>query len=122
TLLALAMIDAVAESGYRQTTVADVIARARLSRKTFYEHFANKQECFLATYDQISARAIRRMERAYEEADGWPGRVEAAIRVLFEAAIESPGAVRLVLIDINALGPAGAETSGRPSVPYQPLC
>jgi AcrR family transcriptional regulator len=119
TLLTLAMIDAVAENGYRQTTVADVIARARLSRKTFYEHFANKQACFLATYDQISARAIRRMEQAYEQADGWPGRVEAAIRALFEAAIENPGAMRLVLLEINAAGPAGIERREQSILHYE---
>jgi AcrR family transcriptional regulator len=117
--LALAMIDAVAEQGYGKTTVADVISRAGVSRKTFYRHFSNKQECFLATYDQISARAIRRMEQAYQDADGWPGRVEAAIRALFEAAIESPGAVRLVLIEINALGPAGIERWERSIVHYE---
>ncbi len=111
--LALAMIDAVAVKGYRETTVADVIARARLSRKTFYEHFANKEECFLATYDQIAVRAVRRMQLAHEQADGWPGRAEAAIRALFEAAIENPGAARLMLLEINALGPAGIERRER---------
>jgi AcrR family transcriptional regulator len=113
TRLALAMVDAVGENGYRQTTVAHVTARARLSRKTFYEHFSNKQECFLTTYDQVMARAVRRMERAYQEAEGWPDRVEAAIRALFEAAIENPGAVRLVLLEVNALGAAGFERRER---------
>jgi len=117
--LALAMIDAVAEHGYGKTTVAHVISRAGVSRKTFYRHFSNKEECFLATYDQISARAIRRMEQAYQEGVGWPGRVEAAIGALFEAAIESPGAVRLVLIEINALGPAGIERWERSIVHYE---
>jgi AcrR family transcriptional regulator len=117
--LALAMVDAVAERGYATTTVADVIARAGVSRKTFYQHFSNKQECFLATYDQISARAIRRVEQAYQEADGWPGGVEAALGALFEAAIENPGAVRLVLIEINALGPAGIERWERSIVHYE---
>jgi AcrR family transcriptional regulator len=117
--LALAMIDAIAEHGYGKTTVADVISRAGVSRKTFYRHYANKQECFLATYDQISARAILQVEQAYQEADGWPGRVEAAIRALFEAAIENPGAVRLVLIEINALGPAGIERRERSIVHYE---
>jgi AcrR family transcriptional regulator len=111
--LALAMVDAVGENGYRQTTVADVTSRARLSRKTFYEHFANKQDCFLTTYDQIMARAVRRMEQAYQEADGWPERAEAAIRALFEAAVENPGAVRLVLLEINSLGAAGLERRER---------
>jgi AcrR family transcriptional regulator len=119
--LALAMVDAVAEKGFMATTVADVSTRAGVSRKTFYEHFSNKQECFLATYDQVSARAIRRMEHAYEEADGWPGRVEAAIRALFEAAIENPGAVRLALLEINALGPAGIERRERWILHYERL-
>ncbi|MCW3056335.1 MAG: transcriptional regulator, TetR family [Solirubrobacterales bacterium] len=117
--LALAMIDAVAEKGYRESTVADVIARAGVSRKTFYQHFANKQECFLATYDQISARAIRRLEQAYQSAEGWPGRVEATIQELFEAAIENPGAMRVVLLDINALGQAGIERRERSRVHYE---
>jgi AcrR family transcriptional regulator len=107
------MVDAVRENGYRQTTVALVTARAGLSRKTFYEHFSNKQECFLTTYDQVMTRAVRRMERAYQEADGWPERVEAAIRALFEAAIANPGAVRLVLLEINAVGAAGFERRER---------
>ena len=43
------MIDAVGEDGYRETRVADVIARAGVSRKTFYELFDNKQDCLLVT-------------------------------------------------------------------------
>jgi AcrR family transcriptional regulator len=113
------MIDAIAEHGYAKTTVAHVSAHAGVSRKTFYQHFSNKEDCFLTTYDQISARAILGVERAYEEADGWPGRVEAAIRALFEAAIENPGAVRLVLIEINALGPAGIQRRERSIVHYE---
>ena len=45
------MADAVAENGYAATTIADVVSRAGVSRKTFYEHFDGKQECFLALYD-----------------------------------------------------------------------
>ncbi|MGB8875435.1 MAG: helix-turn-helix domain-containing protein, partial [Solirubrobacteraceae bacterium] len=46
-----AMVEAVADKGYARVTVADVIERAGVSRKTFYEQFANKEECFLAAYD-----------------------------------------------------------------------
>jgi AcrR family transcriptional regulator len=111
--LALAMIEAIAEKGYRATRVADVIARAGVSRKTFYEHFANKQECLLVTYDMVAEEGMRRVEQAYRGAEGWPGRVEAAIRTLFEASIENPGAVRLSLVEIVALGPAGIERRER---------
>ena len=107
--LLTAMVDTIGEDGYRMTTIANVIKRAGVSRKTFYVHFANKQECFLAAYDAITAAGMRRVARAYREAEGWPGRVEAAIRVLFEAAIENPAAVRLSLIEIGAAGAAGIE-------------
>ena len=62
-----AMADAVAENGYAATTVADVVARAGVSRKTFYERFDGKQECFLALYDAgiafLQARVTDAIER-----------------------------------------------------------
>src|SRR3954454_14835880 len=45
-----AMAEAVAQKGYARTTVADVLSRARVSRETFYEQFADKEDCFLAAY------------------------------------------------------------------------
>ena len=117
--LALALIEQIAESGYRATRVADVIARAGVSRKTFYEHFANKQECLLVTFDLVTDEGMRRVEHAYREAHGWPGRVEAAIRALFEAAIENPGALRLSLLEIAAVGPAGIERRERSIERYE---
>jgi AcrR family transcriptional regulator len=111
--LLVAMVEAIGQSGYRTTTVADVIGRAGASRKTFYKHFANKQECFLTAYDVISARATHRLEGAYGEADGWPGRVEAAIGALFQTAIENPAALRLATVEIGAAGPAGIERRER---------
>ena len=46
-----AMANATAEKGYVHTTVADVIKRAGVSRETFYEHFSDKEDCFIAAYD-----------------------------------------------------------------------
>ena len=105
--LALAMIDAVGEDGYRETRVADVIARAGVSRKTFYELFDNKQDCLLTTFDLIANEAVRRVEIAYRDAKGWPERVEAAIGALLSSALENPGALRLSLLEIATAGPAG---------------
>jgi AcrR family transcriptional regulator len=111
--LAVAMIDSIGEDGYRATRVADVIGRAGVSRKTFYENFENKQELLLWTFDVIAAELTRRIEDAYRETDGWPGRVEAAIRALFSSAIENPGALRLSLLEIAAAGPPGIERRER---------
>lgn len=117
--LALAMIECVGEAGYGPTRVADVIARAGVSRKTFYEHFDNKEDCLLATYDFIAAEGMRRIESAHDEASGWPGRIEAAIRALFDSAIANPGALRLSLVEITAVGPAGIERRRRTIKRYQ---
>jgi AcrR family transcriptional regulator len=117
--LVMAMIDAVGQNGYRATTVADVIARAGVSRKTFYKHFANKQECFVATYDLISAETLRRVAHAYRGAEGRGARAQAAIGALFEGATESPEALRLATVEIGALGSVGIERRDRSIIAYQ---
>jgi AcrR family transcriptional regulator len=117
--LMLATIEAVGQNGYRATTVADVIARARVSRKTFYKHFANKQECMLSSADLVSAEGMRRVERAYRETEGRSERVQAGLLALFAAAIENPGALRLNMIEIAAVGPAGIERRERSALYYE---
>lgn len=54
-----AMAHQVGKQGYARTTVADVIARARVSRKAFYEHFTEKEDCFLVAYEELSTRLVR---------------------------------------------------------------
>ena len=103
----MAMIAAIGEHGYSGVTVSDVISRAGVSRRTFYEHYADTQGCFLEIYDAITAEGLRRVQKAYEQAQGWSERMEAAIRVLFESAIESPDALRLIMVEIAAVGPPG---------------
>src|SRR6476659_5078578 len=79
-----AMAETVAEKGYAATTVADVVARAGVSRKTFYEHFADREECFLAAYDAavdaLFARVAERVATGAPEGDDWQGRVRAGVR------------------------------------------
>ncbi len=117
--MVLAMVDAIGEKGYVAVTVADVIRRAGVSRKAYYEHFSSKDDCFLATFDEIARESRRRVMGAYREAKGWPDRVEAAIRALFEAAIENPSAVRYGMIEIAAAGPAGIERRERAIIDYE---
>ena len=52
------MAEAVGERGYTETTVRDVLERARMSRRTFYELFDNREECFLAAYDQARSELM----------------------------------------------------------------
>ncbi len=108
--LVRAMLDTIAEKGYTSSTVADVIARAGVSRKTFYVHFENRAECALAAHALVTGQALRLVSAAYEDtAGGRAARAEAAIAALFAQAARDPGAVRLAVVDVGALGPPGIQ-------------
>ncbi|HYB23563.1 MAG TPA: TetR/AcrR family transcriptional regulator, partial [Solirubrobacteraceae bacterium] len=108
-----AMIDVVGEQGYAKTTVAHVIARAGVSRKSFYQHFANKQACLLETYDAITAQAVAHVTEAYLRERDTVASARAGIDALFGWAIEHPRALRLVLMEVGSTGPAGIERRER---------
>lgn len=104
-----AMLECVGEQGYSSTVVADVIARAVASRKTFYEHFEDRQACFLALGDELveewARRASLACERADEEAE--PSTIEALVGELFALGCERPAALRVLAAELTAAGPAG---------------
>jgi AcrR family transcriptional regulator len=104
-----AMITAVGEQGYLATTVADVIAAAGVSRKAFYEHFPNKQACFLKAFDKVITTGLAQAEETYRGAASLQEGVEAVVAVLCEHADAHPGAARLVLIEVGAIGPQGVD-------------
>jgi AcrR family transcriptional regulator len=117
----MAMLESIGEQGYVATTVSDVVALAGVSRKAFYQHFANKEECFLATYDAIVDEGRRRVARTFAETDEQSDRIETAIRALFVAAMENPYALRLAITEITAVGPAGIERRERAMTAYGQL-
>jgi AcrR family transcriptional regulator len=100
-----AMIESIAERGYQRTTVADVIALAGVSRRAFYEQFANKEDCFLATYDIVVARARKQVIDAWLRERGWSNRLHAACKELLEHIAGEPKGPRLVLVDALGVGP-----------------
>ena len=104
-----AMLDCVGEQGYLPTVVADVIAKAVASRKTFYEHFEDRQACFLALSDEIGSEWVRRVTAACEYAteEDAPSIVDALVRELFALGCERPAALRMVAVEMTAAGPTG---------------
>jgi len=104
-----AMIESIDQRGYRATTVAHVISLAGVSRRAFYELFANKEECFLGTYDIVVASARKRMLEAWSRERGWANRVHAACKTLLDDAAESPKGPHLVLVDALGIGPKSRE-------------
>jgi AcrR family transcriptional regulator len=103
-----AMIEAVAERGYEGTSVKQVIGLAGVSRRSFYEQFANKQESFLATFDLLVHQTARRALRAYTtEAGGLEKRLRASFRELHMSTREDPKPAQLVLVEAQTAGQAG---------------
>jgi TetR/AcrR family transcriptional regulator len=100
-----AMIEAVATSGYERTSVKQVVALAGVSRRSFYEQFANKQECFLATYDVIATRGAGRVNAAYLAADGdVHERLRAAFGELGQAIGTNWKSASLVMLEAPKVG------------------
>lgn len=109
-----AMIEAVATGGYGRMSVKRVTTLAGVSRRAFYEQFANKQECFLATLDLIAARALAEIDDAYSSSDGpLEQRLGAAFDRFAEIVSASPKSSRVLLIDAPTAGPAAAARLNR---------
>ncbi|TMC55645.1 MAG: TetR/AcrR family transcriptional regulator [Chloroflexi bacterium] len=104
-----AMAHAVAEKGYERTAVADVVARAGVSRKTFYQQFADKEACFLAAYEAIFAEIMARVIAAYESRRRWPDRIAAGIAVLLDQLAAEPAYARAGIVEVLAAGPRAIE-------------
>src|SRR5436190_12529754 len=102
-----AMADAVATKGYVATTVADVVAGAGVSRKTFYEHFRDKEDCFLAAYDagvDLVLDAIVAARPAQGD-DSWIALMRARVRAYLHTLAANPAFARTFLIEVFAAGP-----------------
>jgi AcrR family transcriptional regulator len=101
-----AMVQAVAEKGYARVAVADVIERAGVSRKTFYEQFANKEECFLAAYDASVDGLLAAIDEALLAlAPDWLAAVRAAVEAYLEMLAARPSFARAFLIEVLGAGP-----------------
>ncbi len=108
-----AMIEAIAARGYDATSVAELSRLAGVSKRTFYEQWANKEECFLATHDMITRCALSGVVFAHGEESNR----EAALHDLFEAfvhaAADRPKAARLVLVDTVGTARAAFDRTDR---------
>lgn len=97
------MLRAASELGHRETNVQDVIERAGVSRPTFYEHFANKEACFLAAFDATAARLRERVETAVAKGgDSLRDRLRFGLETLLHFAATDPEAARTLIVEARA--------------------
>jgi AcrR family transcriptional regulator len=94
-----AALHTVEDVGYARMTVAQVIGRARVSRKTFYDAFADREACFLATIEQMLAETRPPIERAYASHADWRDGVRSALKALLELMDQSPGLAKLLVVE-----------------------
>jgi AcrR family transcriptional regulator len=107
--LICAMSDTVAENGYAAATVADVIARAGVSRKAFYEHFSDKEDCFLAAYDHGAKAIFEAMVGALDDLDDWESILDAVFSTWLEFLEADLAFTRAHMIEFWGAGDAARE-------------
>lgn len=98
---------AVAQKGYADTTIADIVAAAGVSRRTFYEHFKTKAQCLIALYSAASGNALDVLRTAIDPAHDWETQVERAISAYFSCLAQNPVLLRTLFIEILGLGEEG---------------
>jgi AcrR family transcriptional regulator len=103
-----AMVEAVAANGYEGTSVKQVIALAGVSRRSFYEQFANKQDCLLATFDVLAGNTMRRAADAYLASGGsLEDRLRPALAEFAATITHDRKAAELVIVQTQTAGVAG---------------
>jgi len=94
----------IAEHGYGQMSVARVATGAGVSRRTFYDHFEDREDCFLAVFDEVLARAETLLRAACEPEHGWREQTRAALSSLLALLDEEPAARALLIVDALKAG------------------
>lgn len=103
------LAEAVAENGYAGTTIAHITSHAAVSRRTFYEHFSSKDECFVAAYDTVMAELRERVSAGFEGAEDWPHAVRSGIAAMLAFLAAEPQLARLCMVEALVAGPVVVE-------------
>jgi AcrR family transcriptional regulator len=99
-----------AQHGYGEVTVQDITDHAGVSRRTFYDLFRDKEDCFLAAHDLVMDRLLRAVDVAYSNGDRpWTERMASALQAVIERFVAEPELARLVIVEVLAAGRVGLE-------------
>jgi AcrR family transcriptional regulator len=101
-----ALEESIAEDGYPRTTVADIVRRARTSRRTFYEHFESREACFVALLTDANAEQVRQISAAVDAHAPWRNQVRQAIEAWISSGESRPALMLSWIRDVPSLGAA----------------
>jgi AcrR family transcriptional regulator len=107
--LIAAMAEVVAAVGYEEASVERVLVQAGMSRRTFYELFRDKEDCYLAVYEHTMRRVLRTVAEAYLECEQPARRIEAALEAFLRFCAEEPRLARACVVEVFAAGPRARE-------------
>jgi AcrR family transcriptional regulator len=97
---------AIAEQGYRQASVADIVKSAAIARARFYENFSSKQDCFFALYDAATAEALDLVGKACDEEKGeFPVKVRVGVEALLGYLESDRVLARACVVEGPSVGP-----------------
>jgi AcrR family transcriptional regulator len=116
-----AMTISVGRSGYRDAHITQVVDRAGVSRRTFYEQFGGKEDCFAAAYARTIEQLVGTTLAAFEAHDEWVDGLRAGLAALLAALAEQPEAARVCFVEVLAAGPAAAERRDETMRGFLPL-
>jgi AcrR family transcriptional regulator/DNA-binding MarR family transcriptional regulator len=111
--LLAAMTDVVSERGLEDATVARVVARAGVSRRTFYELFDGREECFIAALDSVITQVTRSVTKACDLSASWDVRVRTGLVALLSFLDVEREAGRLLIVGLFGMGPKALERRKR---------
>lgn len=104
-----AMVDLTRERGAERVTVAHVVGRAGVSRRTFYELFEDREACLLEALDDALGRIEEAVMPAYRHERGWSQRIGAGLTAMLEYFDADPATAALCVVDSLAAGPEALE-------------
>lgn len=104
---------AVADKGYSGATIDDIVRAAGVSKMTFYQHFRDKEDCFVAAYEAAGEELFERVRAANTRPEDWLERTAAGIRAYLTWLAGDPALARAFLIEVAAAGPRAAECRER---------
>ena len=96
---------AIEDKGFAATTIADIVRRAELSKRTFYEEFSDKDECFLALYREVSGVVITALRQSFSPESSWSDRAHAVVKTYLKSLRKRPALTRAFFLELNAAGP-----------------
>ena len=104
-----ALAEETMDRGYRAVTVADIVRRAGIARNTFYDNFASKEDCFLATQDYAVEESLARIVEAATEAESWEDRLAAGLGAFLKYVATEPALARTCIVEALSAGDAAQE-------------